>query len=256
MSKVHKYKLQNGGDIAYCRHQSKSKNSVGIVYLTGYGSDMHGEKPTALEKFCIENDFDFLRFEYLGVGDSSGKFEEYSIYDWLQNTLEVIDNLTEGKQVLVGSSMGGWIMLQTALQRKNLIAGLVGIAPAPDFTETLMWNQFSQEHKDELQSIGKITLKHASGEDYFITWKMIEDGRKLLVMNDKIDISVPISIIHGMKDMDVPYQLSVELVDKLCSQDVELHLKKNSMHRFSEPAEIKFILSEVKRMVNKVINNE
>ena len=255
MIKISKHKLSSGGEIAYHQIKSKTGKRPGIVYLAGYGSDMRGEKPSTIEKFCIEHDYDYVRFEYLGIGDSSGNFEDFAIGDWLENSLEVIDHLTEGPQVLVGSSMGGWLMLQVALQRKDRIAGLVGIAPAPDFTEALMWSQFSDELKEQLKTKGRVNLKHISGEDYFITMKMIEDGRKLLLMNNAIGINVPVSIIHGMRDMDVPYQLSISLVDKLQSENVDLHLIKNAMHRVSEPADLIFLIGVISAMMQKLQNN-
>jgi len=254
MIQISKHKLSGGEEIAYHKIKSKSGKQPGIIYLAGYGSDMRGEKPCAIEKFCVDHDYDYVRFEYLGIGDSSGNFEDFAIYDWLENSLDVLDHLTDGPQVLVGSSMGGWLMLQVALRRKDRIAGLVAIAPAPDFTENLMWSQFSDDHKEQLQNQGRINLKHLSGEDYFVTMKMIEDGRKLLVMNDVIDIKVPVSIIHGMKDMDVPYQLSMSLVDKLQSMDVDLHLIKGAMHRFSEPADLIFLIGVISAMMQKIQN--
>jgi pimeloyl-ACP methyl ester carboxylesterase len=252
MMQISKYELPEGGEIAYQQLRSKSGKKPGIVYLAGYGSDMKGEKPTALEKFCLENDYDYLRFEYLGIGDSSGEFLDYAIGDWFENALTMLDHLTEGPQLLIGSSMGGWLMLKVALERKHRVAGLIGIAPAPDFTEILMWNQFDEEHKKQLQTQSVLNLKHLSGEDYYITMKMIEDGRKLLVMNGEVDIDVPVSIIHGMKDMDVPYQLSMSLVEKLKSNDVELHLIKNAMHRFSEPDDLRFLLKVTSAMIEKL----
>lgn len=254
MIQISKYKLPEGKELAYHKIKSKSGKKPGIVYLTGYGSDMKGEKPIALEKYCLENDYDYLRFEYLGVGDSSGEFLDYAIYDWFENVLTVLDHLTDGPQLLIGSSMGGWLMLKAALERKDRVAGLIGIAPAPDFTETLMWSQFDDEHKKQLQSTGVLNLKHLSGEDYFITMKMIEDGRKLLVMDKEIDIDIPVSIIHGMKDMDVPYQMSINLLEKLKSNEVDLHLVKNGMHRFSEPDDLRFLLWVVSGMMEKLQN--
>lgn len=252
MMQISKFKLPEGGEIAYHQLKSVSGKKPGIIYLSGYGSDMRGEKPTALERFCLENDYDFLRFEYLGIGDSSGEFLDHAIGDWFENTLAVLDHLTEGSQLLIGSSMGGWLMLKVALERKNRIAGLIGIAPAPDFTEILMWSQFNEEHKKQLQTQGVLNLKHLSGEDYYVTMKMIEQGRKLLVMKGEIDIEVPVSIIHGVRDMDVPYQLSLSLMEKLKSKDVDLHLIKNGMHRFSEPEDLRFLLRVTSGMMEKL----
>jgi pimeloyl-ACP methyl ester carboxylesterase len=248
------YTLSDGNKIAYSSIKSKASKKPGIVYLAGYGSDMRGEKPQALEELCLKYDYSYLRFEYLGIGDSSGEFLNYAIADWFQNSLDVIDHLTDGPQLLVGSSMGGWLMLKVAMARKNRIAGLVGIAPAPDFTENLMWKQFNAEHKLQLETNGVLHLKHLSGEDYCVTMKMIEDGRKMLVMDKDIDIKIPVAIIHGMQDMDVPYQLSMHLVDKIESSDVSLHLIKNAAHRFSEPDNLQFMTDVVAQMMNKLSN--
>ena len=238
--------------IAYNQHKKKSNTKSGIVYLTGYGSDMQGNKALAIEEYCINNNHDYLRFDYLGCGQSSGAFEDYSIIDWIDNSIEAIDKLTNGPQIIIGSSMGGWIMIHLALKRQSRIAGLIGIAPAPDFTELLMWNQLPDSERQELLTNEKILINHTSGEEYFITKKMVEDGRKMLVMHQIIDIHHPVSIIHGMRDDDVPYQMSIELVNNLASNDVELHLVKNAMHRFSEEPDIEFILDCLKRMVNKI----
>jgi pimeloyl-ACP methyl ester carboxylesterase len=244
--------------LAYHQYKKKSNTKPGVIYLSGFGGDMDGNKALAVEKFCVENNHDFIRFDYLGHGKSSGEFENFTILDWVDNALKVLDELTTGPQLLVGSSMGGWIMLQVALHRKERVAGLVGIAPAQDFTELLMWNNFTQDIKDELETNGKILLKHESGEDYFVTKRMIEDGRKMLVMNQAIDIDIPVTIVHGMKDHDVPYQLSLDLVNKLGSNDVELYLVKDANHRFSDPDNIDLLLSSIDKIIAKInnINNK
>lgn len=202
-------------------------------------SDMTGSKALALEEFAAARGQAFVRFDYLGHGASSGKFEEGTIGRWADDAIAVIDELTEGPQVLVGSSMGGWIMLLTALARPERTAGLVGIAAAPDFTETLMWNEFSPEVRATLEREGVFRQPSDYGEEpYAITLRLIHEGREHLLMQDRIPIRCPVHLIHGTADPDVPYTLSLDLMERLESADVEAILVKGGGHRLSEPQDL------------------
>ena len=247
-------KLQLGNDkyLAYHRYEDGSNAKPGVVYLPGFAGDMEGHKVLAVEQYCIQNGHNFVRFDYLGHGKSSGKFEDYVLSNWVDNTIKIIDELTVGPQIIVGSSMGGWVMLHLALQRAKRVAALIGIAPAPDFTEMLMWNQLSDAQKKEITEQGYIALNHESGEPYYVTHNMIKDGKNMLLLGSPININCPVTIIHGMKDMDVPYQVSLELTQKLLSEDIEIHFIKNAEHRFSESHNIEFMLDCLHRMVKKI----
>ncbi|MBO6559500.1 MAG: alpha/beta hydrolase [Nisaea sp.] len=217
-----------------------------IVFLGGFMSDMTGTKAMALEDLAQARGQAFLRLDYQGHGQSSGKFEDGCIGTWLSDALYLIDEVTEGPLVLVGSSMGGWIMLQTALQRPARIAGLVGIAPAPDFTEDLMWAGFSDEIKRTLERDGVYyEPSEYSDEPYTITMKLIEDGRNHLVMREKMPITAPVRLLHGMRDESVPYDLSLKISDNVASEDVQIRFIKDGDHRLSTERDIAILKGTV-----------
>jgi pimeloyl-ACP methyl ester carboxylesterase len=211
----------------------------GLVFLGGFMSDMTGSKALALEAFAAARGQAFVRFDYFGHGASSGRFEEGCIGRWAEDAIAVLDELTQGPQILVGSSMGGWIMLLAALARPDAAAGLVGIAAAPDFTETLMWHAFTPEIRATLERDGVYYEPSDYGEaPYPITRHLIEDGRTHLLMDKQIDIDCPVRLIHGLADPDVPYALSLDLMARLRSTDVEVTLVKDGGHRLSEPHDL------------------
>lgn len=226
----------DGERIAYRRLPGKEP---GIVFLGGFMSDMTGTKATALEAFCKARGQAFLRFDYFGHGASTGAFRDGTIGRWRDDALAVIDRLTEGEQILVGSSMGGWIMLLAALARPERVAALVGIAPAPDFTEDLLWPSFSPEEQRRLLAEGAITI--ASQYDprgYIVSRRLIEEGRNHLLLSRTIDIACPVRLLHGMKDEDVPWKTSLRLAERLVSEDVRVTLVKNGDHRLSTEADL------------------
>ncbi len=231
----------DGATIAYHKTPGdETKNpGPGVIFLGGFMSDMTGQKALALEAQAARRGQGFVRFDYYGHGASSGRFEDGTIGRWIEDALAVLDAVTQGPQILVGSSMGGWIMLRVALARPARVAGLIGIAPAPDFTETLMWRKFSPEVRATLARDGV----YYEPSDYDeqptpITLRLIEDGRRHLVMDDKIPIRCPVRLIHGLADPDVPCKLSMELTERLESNDVEVTLVKGAGHRLSETADL------------------
>jgi pimeloyl-ACP methyl ester carboxylesterase len=200
---------------------------------------MTGTKATWLEAFAVARGQDFLRFDYQGHGASSGRFDEGTIGSWAEDAVAALDELSEGPQILIGSSMGGWIMLLVALARPERVAGLVGIAAAPDFTENLMWKQFTPEIKETLAREGVYYEPSEYGEEpYAITVRLIEDGRNNLVLDKPLPIACPVRLIHGTADPDVPWSLAIELMEKLESGDVEVTLVKGGGHRLSEPEDM------------------
>ena len=213
--------------------------SPGLVFLGGFMSDMSGGKAQALEGYAAAQGRAFLRFDYRGHGQSSGRFADATIGDWLGDALAVLDALTEGPQILVGSSMGGWIMLLAALARPQRIAGLVGIAAAPDFTEDLIWGIATPAQRAALESVGYVDNPSAySDEPYRITRRLIEEGRDHLLLSRSIPLACPVRLIHGLADPDVPWQTSLRLAEALESEDVEVTLVKGAGHRLSEPADL------------------
>jgi len=226
----------NGSTIAY--HKTAG-SAPGIVFLGGFKSDMTGGKALALEAFARQRRQAFLRFDYQGHGASSGDFVEGTIGDWTDDAVAALDSLTEGPQILVGSSMGGWIMLLAALSRPERIAGLVGIAAAPDFTEDLIWAQATPEVRETLERDG--VYQQASDYDEEptpITMKLIEEGRRHLLLDGPIALDCPVRLIHGTADPDVPWQLSVKLAEQMVSAQVEITLVKGGGHRLSEPEDL------------------
>jgi len=231
----------DGTTIAYHKTagDKTGKRPPGSVFLGGFMSDMTGTKALALEAQARAAGLDFLRFDYLGHGASSGRFEDGTIGRWAEDAVAVLDALTEGPQILIGSSMGGWIMLLAALARPQRVAGLVGVAAAPDFTETLMWQRFSPEIRATMARDGVFHEPSEYGaEPYAITMELIVEGRNHLLMDAPIPISCPVRLIHGTADPDVPWRLSLELSERLASSDVEVTLVKGGGHRLSEPEDL------------------
>lgn len=254
---LQKLPLPDGDFIAYHKHVGK-KNHPGIVFLGGFMSDMTGIKATSLETFCKRHEYSFIRFDYFGHGKSSRKFTDCTIGMWKQNILDVLDKLTEGKQILVGSSMGGWLMLLAARERPEKIAALIGIAAAPDFTEELIWDVMTPAQKSELLQNGVYNLASEYGEKpYPITLELIEEGRAHLLLKNKVlDSNIfnfPIRLIHGLKDMDVPSSLSTRLAETLGNANIEVKLVENGDHRMSAPENIKLLTGTLSAIINKEI---
>jgi pimeloyl-ACP methyl ester carboxylesterase len=221
--------------IAYHRTPGKSP---GVVFLTGYKSDMSGQKAVRLEEFCRARGNAYIRFDYYGHGLSSGAFIDGTIGRWTGDTLAVLDHLTEGPQVLVGSSLGGWIMILAALQRPDRIAGLVGTAAAPDFTEDILV-MLNDDQRAALERDGVVPVYSPyDPEPTPVTRQIIEEARQHLVMRDEIPLDCPVRLIHGMEDPDVPWQTSWQLAAHLRSRDVEITLVKAGDHRLSEPQDL------------------
>ena len=206
-------------------------------------SDMNGTKALALDRFCESRGQAFVRFDYFGHGQSSGAFAEATMSRWRDDALAVFDQLTEGPQVLVGSSLGGWIMLLLAAARPQRIKALVGIAAAPDATEDLMWAQFPSEIRQRIERDGAATIPSAyNGQGYLITRRLIEDGRRHLIMRSAIAFNGPVRLLHGMRDEDVPWQRSLALAERLAATDVRVTLVKDGDHRLSRDADLALLM--------------
>lgn len=238
--------------IAY--HHHAGEGDIGVMFLGGFMSDMQGGKAMALDLFCRERKIPFTRMDYGGHGQSEGRFADGTIGLWRNHALAVFDAVASKKMVLVGSSMGGWMMLLLALLRPEKVAGLVGIASAPDFTEKLIWNQFSPQQKQEMAETGCVMLPNCmpGEQDYPLTDALISEGRNHLLLNDRIAITCPTHLLHGMNDPDVPWQISLELAQKMTREDVEITLVKNGDHRMSTPENLALICTSVERMVGRV----
>jgi len=228
--------LPDGRRIAFRRRlaSDRTRDCAGILFLPGFRSDMTGTKASFLDEFCAARGLGLTRFDYSGHGGSGGRFEDGTIGRWAEEAVAIMDHASDGPLLLVGSSMGGWIMLLAALARPDRIAGLVGIAPAPDFTEALIWNRLKDEERDRLLQTGRLeTPSQYSDEPTIITRALVEEGRRHLLLTAPIGLSCPVRLLHGMADPDVPYRLSLELAERIAGDDVRVTLIKNGDHRLS-----------------------
>lgn len=220
-----------GRRIAYATVPGKNP---GVVFLGGFRSDMTGTKAVYLESWARAQGRAFLRFDYSGHGASSGDFLDGAIGDWAEDAAAAIAALTEGPQVLVGSSMGGWIALLCARAMPDRVAGFVGIAAAPDFTEDSMWASFSEAERAALLADGRVAQpSDYSPEPYVITRRLIEDGRRHLVLRTPLALAGPVRLLQGTEDTDVPPAVALRLFDHIAAEDLRLTLVKGADHRFS-----------------------
>ena len=240
--------LNRPGSATIAFHSTQGR-SPGVVFLGGFRSDMTGTKAMALEAACEVAGRAFTRFDYFGHGASSGAFTDGTIGRWREDAIAVLDELTEGPQVLVGSSMGGWIMLLAALARPGRVHALVGIAAAPDFTEDLMWAGLDERARAALQEDGIYYEPSEYGEEpYPITMRLIEEGREHLLLRAPIALQCPVRLIHGLEDPDVPWDQSLRLARALESPDVTVTLVKGAGHRLSEPPDIARLITAVEEV--------
>ena len=209
-----------------------------VVFLPGFRSDMQGAKAEALAALCAARGQAMLRLDYSGHGESDGDFLDGTIGRWTEDALHLLDTLTAGRVVLVGSSMGGWIMLHLALLRPHRMAGLVGVAAAPDFTEALMWDAMMPAERATLARNGVLHIPSDYGAPTPITLGLIEDGRVRLLMGAPLPISCPVRLLHGQRDPDVPWETSLRLAALLESDDVQVLLVKDGDHRLSSPRDL------------------
>lgn len=240
--------------IAYHLSERTDGGETSVVFLGGFRSDMTGTKAQALENWCREQGRGFLRFDYTGHGASSGDFADGCISQWANDAIYTINELMPGPLVLVGSSMGGWLMALAAEKIGPRVRGLVGLAAAPDFTEDIMERGLDATNRETLMRDGRVELPndYDPADPYIITRKLIEDGRGNLLLEKNINFSGPVRLIQGMRDTDVPWQTALELQKSLASDDVVVQLVKNGDHRLSEPDDLKRICATLGRMLEKI----
>lgn len=209
----------------------------GTLFLGGLASDMTGTKAAFLEDCARRDGRAFLRFDYTGHGASSGRFDEGCIGDWFRDAADTLDRLTEGPQVLVGSSMGGWIALLLARARPGRVAGLVGVAAAPDFTEDLIRPALDPAARARLAAEGRALLPSAyDAAGMTVTRRLLEDGARHLVLRDPLSLPFPARLLHGTADAEVPQAVALRLLDHATGPDLRLTLVKGGDHRLSDPA--------------------
>jgi pimeloyl-ACP methyl ester carboxylesterase len=238
--------------------RARSGAGPGVFWLSGFNSDMRGTKAQALDAWAGEKGRACVRFDYSGHGESGGAFVDGTISRWLEESLAVFDRFCAGPQVVVGSSMGGWLALLLARQVAKRkagdgpggpgLAGLVLIAPAPDFTEELMWKGFPAKVREEIETKGLWLRPSGYGDPYPITRALIEDGRKHLVLGSSINVGCPVRILQGAQDADVPWQHAFALTSQLPSDDVVLTLIQDGDHRLSRPQDIARLIAAVEEL--------
>lgn len=237
-----------GRRLAY--HQ-KTGTGPGVVFLGGFSSDMNGTKATHLEAWAKSNGRGFLRFDYSGHGQSEGAFTDGTIGAWAEDAAAVISATTEGPQIFVGSSMGGWISLLLARQNRFDIAGLVTIAAAPDFTEDGFWDSFSTAARTEIMTHGSVQVPSDYGQPYIITRALIEDGRRNMVLREPLPLPMPTRFLQGTDDKDVDQATALRLLDHAKGPDMHLTLIKGADHSFSSPD----CLTLIEKTIGEVISS-
>lgn len=230
--------------IAYTHSQHKDRPT--ILFLPGYFSDMSGTKAVFLKEQAAKHGYGFLSLDYSGHGQSGGKFVQGTISSWLEDIIAVVDATKVTDLIVVGSSMGGWLMLLLALKRPLIIIKLVGVAAASDFTEELIWPKLSEPKRKHLQEQGylvKPSEYNKSGTP--LSYDLIVDGRQNLLLNGSINCTVPVRLIHGTADRDVPYEISIRIMKALTSTDVQVRLIKDGDHRLSQPEQLAVLWEEI-----------
>lgn len=230
--------------------RARSGSGPGLFWLSGFNSDMRGTKAQALDAWAAQNGRGCVRFDYSGHGESEGAFADGTIGRWLEESLAVFERFCSGSQIVIGSSMGGWLALLLARevakrQGGPSLAGLVLIAPAPDFTEELMWKGFPAAVRKQIETTGQWLRPSEYGDPYPITRALIEDGRRHLVLGSSIQVGCPVRILQGAKDPDVPWQHAFALTSQLPSDDVVLTLIQDGDHRLSRPQDIARMIAAV-----------
>ena len=236
-------KREGRDTIAY---RAMAGSAPGVMFCGGFMSDMTGTKATALEAHCRRTGRAFVRFDYSGHGASGGAFRDGTIGGWRDDALAVLDRVASGPQVLVGSSMGGWIVLLLALARPERVAELVGVAAAPDFTEDLIWSTLDDRARQTLAETGEIVMPCDYGEDpYPITMGLIEEGRDHLLLGGPIALGCPIHLLQGMRDEDVPWRTALRIAEQVESENVTVELIKDGDHRLSRDEDLSRLTAAV-----------
>ena len=220
-----------------------------LLFLPGYMSDMEGGKAMALDAWAAAQGRALVRFDYAGCGASEGDFEAQTLQNWRDDVLAMIDSLTEGPVVLVGSSMGGWLMLLAALARAERIAGLVGIAAAPDFTA---WG-YSDAQKAEILREGRLVETNPYDDAPYVTSRAFwESGERLRLLEGEIAVDCPVRLLHGLRDADVPWKYSLAIMERLRSADVQTVLVKDGDHRLSREPDLALLIATVESLMEKL----
>ncbi|XP_076869553.1 abhydrolase domain containing 10, depalmitoylase b [Brachyhypopomus gauderio] len=240
-------------DLPKLAYRKVKGKSPGVVFLPGYGSNMSGEKAQALEDFCRSLGHSCLRFDYTGHGASEGVFSEGTIGTWKKDVLFMLDEVAEGPQILVGSSMGGWLMLLAAISRPEKTKALVGISTAADYFVTAFKSLPIQSRK-EFEDKGTWAIPTKSNEEGFYTVSLdfLREAENHCILHSPIPITCPVRLIHGLKDEDVPWHVSMQVAERVLSPDVDVILRRHGQHRMAEKDDIKLIVYTIDDLIDKL----
>ena len=239
------YKNKQNHKIAY---KSLKGRGLGIIFIHGLNSDMNGAKALTVERYARKNKLNFIRFDCRGHGKSEGKFEEFTISDWRKDLLDIIDNIAKGPQILIGSSMGGWLMMLAAKARPQRIKGMIGLAAAPDFGKDL-YNSLNKKNKREITSKG-ITKYSSYGFSYYLTKKFFIEAEKNRVLQKPFRFIKPLILIHGLKDKVVNEDVPRKILKKATGKLVNIIYLKESDHRLSSESDLKIIKQSIEYIKN------
>jgi len=234
------YKNKQNHKIAY---KSLRGRGPGIIFIHGLNSDMNGAKALTVERYARKNNLNFIRFDCRGHGRSEGKFEEFTISDWKKDLLDIIDNIAKGPQILIGSSMGGWLMMLAAKARPQRIKGMIGLAAAPDFGKDL-YNNLNKKNKREITSKG-ITKYTSYGFSYYLTKKFFIEAEKNRILKKSLYFTKPLVLIHGLKDNVVKEDVPRKILKKITGKNVNIIYLKESDHRLSSDTDLKVIINSI-----------
>jgi pimeloyl-ACP methyl ester carboxylesterase len=236
----------NGTRLAFRRVKGKAPT---LVFLPGYNSDMQGSKALALEAWAIRRGYAMLRLDYAGCGESGGMFDAETLKSWRDDTVLMIELLIREPILLVGSSMGGWLMLHVALARGTQVAGMVGIAAAPDFTD---WG-FTSEQKGKIERYGRLEQPSAYASESTVTTRaLLASGRALRLLDADIPLDCPVRLLHGQADRDVPWDIALQLAARLRSDDVQVTLIKDGDHRLSRDQDIALLTRTIEALIGRL----
>jgi pimeloyl-ACP methyl ester carboxylesterase len=235
-------------------HHLSVGEGMGVLFCPGYRSDMESTKATALAEWCAANQVPLARFDYFAHGKSEGDFKDFTIGAAFADALDVLDASGFEHAVVIGSSMGAWVALNAARERKGQVRGLIGIASAPDFTEREMFRRMTPEQRREMTDNGLVWAhSEMTDSDYPITQHFIEEARQHLMLDDIIGLDIPIHLLHGQADADVPWETSLILAEKLMSEEVTLTLIKDGDHRLNRPADLALMMAALARMLESCV---
>ena len=244
-NKIHHLQDVNNEMLAYYFNDLKSDTT--IFFFGGYSSDMTGTKATALNNWTESNGINYLRFDYSGHGQSSGDFGKGTLSKWLGEAKFFFEEFKSKKNIIIGSSMGGWIALLTAL--KNIdVNGLIGIASAPDFTKN-EWDKLSETEKEEFKSNGSILFPDDDYGDYEVFYEFVKDGFQHEILNDKIEITCPVRLLHGKLDKVIAYNVSEKIIEQLSTSDKSLTIIEDGDHNLSRQEDLEILFTKIKELI-------